>query len=79
MVIEINEWSYTSSPYVPSDFGQTKFLFLNIYERVLIHSGRVINASESRLTLKECYRYFSLCVVSWLRFTDVTVHRLGQG
>jgi hypothetical protein len=54
MIIEMNEWSYTSSPYVPSGFGQTTFLFFNIYERDLIHSGRVINTSESRLTLKEC-------------------------
>jgi hypothetical protein len=59
MMIEMNEWSYTSSPYVPAGFGQTKFLFFNIYERDLIHSGRGTNAPESRLTLKECYRYFS--------------------
>lgn len=59
MIIEMNEWSCTSSPYVPSGFGQTKFWYFNVYERDLIHFGRVINASESRLTLKECYRYFS--------------------
>jgi len=58
MIIEMNEWIYTASPYVPSGFGQTKFLFLNIYEMDLLHSGRVINASESRLTPKGCYRYF---------------------
>jgi hypothetical protein len=58
MAIEMNEWSYTSSPYVHSEFGQTKFLFFNIYERDLIYSVRVISVSESRLTPKECYRYF---------------------
>ena len=32
-----------------------KKLFFNIYEMDLIHSGRVIDASESRLTPKEWY------------------------
>jgi hypothetical protein len=59
MITEMNEWSYTSSPYVPAGFGQKKFLFFDIYGRDLIHSGTAINASESRLTSKEYYRHFS--------------------
>jgi len=59
MINEMNEWSYTSSPYVPVGFGQTKFVFFNIYGRDLIHSGTVIKASESRLTSKEYCRHFS--------------------